>query len=296
MHLIRAATLTVESLDAAQDYCQWLNYEIVETGEISTELAHSWQAPNNAGSPYCVLRPESGVPIYLRLIEQYKHMAYLPLRSFGWAAIEICTQDTDRVAKRMQDSPFEIIGPPKALDGMPAIYPMQVKGPNQEVVYLTQINGNMPEYDLPKASSLIDHLFILVMACPDINREGDWLENHLRLSKGRTIELNYTMINSAFGLPDGTKHKLTTLTHERDVFLEIDEYPESTEARPCHDGFLSPCVAIGSFVHPEFSALEKRNAGMWLSEPQVRDSIIYAGKPVGILKSPSGTLIEVIEI
>ena len=295
MHLIRAATLTVSSLADANDYCEWLDYKIVEHGNIGTGLAESWEAPHTSALPYCVLQPASGEPVFIRMIEQPPHPDYRPLRSFGWAAIEICTQDTDIVCDRMKKSPFEIIGPPKVLDGMPAIYPMQVKGRNHEVVYLTQIRDDMAEYDLPRAKSLIDRLFILVLACPDIEKEGRWLEKHMALSKGRTLAINYTMINQAFELPDGTQHELATLTHERDVFIEIDQYPKDAITRPSHKGFLPPCVAIGSFIHPDFSNLEDVNKDHWVSPPARRDGIIYQGKRAGVLRSPGGTLFEVIE-
>ena len=295
MHLIRAATLTVRSLDASKNYCEWLDYEIVETGKISEGLAKSWGAPKTAESNYCVLRPASEAPVYIRLIEQPTHSAYKPLRSYGWTAIEICTQDTEKVNHRMIKSPFEIVGPPKVLDGMPAIYPMQIKGDNQEVIYLTHIRDDMPEYDLPRAESLIDKLFILVLACPDLDTEGEWLERHLKISKGRTLSINYTMINKTFNLADGTQHKLTTLKHDRDVFLEIDEYPKETIHRPTQEGCLPPCVAIGSFIHPNFSEVEHINQHDWVFPPTQRKGVIYNGKKAGVLRAPSGTLFEMIE-
>jgi len=174
MHLIRCATLTVASLKSADAYCDHLDYEKVENGRITESLAKSWQAEKLAGAPYVVLRPASGAKVFIRMIEQPAPKNYKPLTTYGWAAIEICTQDTDAVNARMQSiDAFEIIGPPKELDGVPAIFPMQVKGQDQEVVYLTQIRDNLPDYDLPRAGSLIDKLFILVMSCPDMMREGE---------------------------------------------------------------------------------------------------------------------------
>jgi len=296
VHLIRCATLTVSSLESAEAYVQHLDYDRIESGVISQKLAASWQAEKLAGANYVVLRPSSGANIYIRMIEQPAPKTYKPLISYGWAAIEICTQDTHAVNQRMQKaSGFEIIGKPKELDGVPAIFPMQIKGPNQEVVYLTQIRDDLPDYDLPRAESFIDKIFILVLACSDINAEGQWFEKHLGLSKGRTMELNYKMINTAFGLPDGTKHKLATLRHGRDVFLEIDQYPESAKIRETQPGYLPPCVAIGSFHHPEFTNLEDINDGFWLSEPEYHVGVIYAGKKSACLRTPSGTLIEMIE-
>ena len=48
---------------------------------------------------------------------------------------------------------------------------------------------------------------------------------------------------------------LATLKHERDVFLEIDTYPEGAAPRARYAGMLPPCAAIGSFIHPDFDAL-----------------------------------------
>jgi len=296
MELIRAATLCVSDLERSQAlYTQHLDYKAVESGVISAELAQSWAAPKTAGQPYCVLQPASGAPVFIRHIEQPPIPDYRPLRSYGWAAIEICTQDTLTIHERMKTTPFEIIGPPKELDGMPAIFPMQVKGLDEEIVYLTEIRDNLPQYDLPRADSLIDKLFILVMACRDIEKTGLWFEKHLRLIAGRRMEIVYNMINDAFDLPNTTKHPLATLTHERDVFLEIDDYPQNTIDRPRHNDMLPPAAAIGSFIHPAFQSLKTINKDHWITPPQKHDGIIYNGKQSAALHDPDGTLIEIIE-
>jgi hypothetical protein len=296
MQLIRASTLTVSDLNtSATLYCDWLDYKTVETGQIDPALAISWGAPKTSGRKYAVLQPASGADVFIRLIEQPTVESYRALRTFGWAAIEICNQDTLAVNARMERSPFEIIGPPKELDGMPAIFPMQVKGPDQEIVYLTEIRSDLDEYDLPRAESLIDKLFILVMACSDLEVTGKWLEKHMLISKGRSIEIIYSMINNAFELPPDTKHALATLKHGRDVFLEIDTYPEAATIRDCHDGMLPPCAAIGSFIHPEFDRLDHINKNHWITAPVARQGVVYKGKRTGTLRDPDGTLIEIIE-
>ena len=296
MRLMKAATLTVSDLERSKSlYCEWLDYSCVETGAIDEGLAQSWGAPQTAGRKYCVLQPASGAKVFIRMIEQPAVLEYRALRSYGWAAIEICNQDTLAVNERMKKSPFEIIGPPKELDGMPAIFPMQIKGPDQEIVYFTEIRADLEMYDLPRANSLIDKLFILVIACRDIQVTGAWLEKHLLIEKGRDIEIIYTMINQAFDLPMDTTHPITTLKHERDVFLEIDTYPEEAIDRPQHDSMLPPCTAIGSFIHPDFDGLNRINKAFWITPPQVQDGIIYNGKRAAALRSPDGTLIEMIE-
>jgi len=296
MRLMRAATLTISDLTRSQtQYCDWLNYSCVEEGRISQDLAASWGTPRTADQPYAVLQPESGADVFIRLIEQASVPEYQPLRTFGWAAIEICNQNTLKVNARMERSPFEIIGPPKKLDGLPDIFAMQVKGPDQEIVYLTEIR-NSPDTDhLPQAESLIDKLFILVMACTDIETTGSWLEKHLLIEKDSSMEIVYSMINKAFNMPPDTKHPLATLKHGKDVFLEIDTYPDATIIRPKHEGMLPPCAAIGSFIHPEFDKLVEINKINWITPPEIYEGKIYNNKRSGTLRCPDGTLIEMIE-
>ena len=292
MHLIRAATLTSSDIDRSIDwYSRWLDYECIEDSVFPEEVADGWNAAGAAGKRQAVLRPASGRNVYLRFIEQAPHPDYEPLKTLGWNAIEICTQDTDAVNARMVESPFTIIGPPKKIAGLDSIYPMQVMGPDREVLYLTQINDDLPEYDLPRAQSLIDSLFILVTGSDDMERELNWLRDIVGLSPGRSMAINYTMINKAYGLPDGTQHTLATVKHERDCFLEVDQYPSEATQRPRHEGTLYPGIAAATFQHPDFDAVLTRSGASALSPP----GIIYGGKRAFSLTSPDGTLYEIVE-
>ena len=247
MKLLRAATLTVPDCEsAAARYVRWFDYAVVERGLVPDDLAASWGAPASAGRRFVVAQPASGAEVFLRFVEGDPAPDYLPLRTFGWAAIEICVQDVLAVNTRMMESPFEIIGPPKKLEGLPTIFPMQVKGPDREIVFLTEINGDPPDQVLPRAASLIDKLFILVLACSDLRASTRWFDEHLRLDAGREFDLVYSVINGAFDLPPDTQHTLLTMTHDRDVFLELDQYPEQTTHRAGQAGALPPGITSAS--------------------------------------------------
>ncbi len=292
MKLLRAATVTVSDLKRSKDlYSRYFDYSVVEEGTISKALAASWGTPKSAGQPYIVMQPSSGAEVYVRFVEQPAVDGFKALRSYGWNAIEICVQDVMAVNARMLESPFEIIGPPNKIPGLDAIHPMQVKGPDEEIVYLTQINDDLPEYKLPRAGSLIDKLFILVIGNSDMDRAAAWMQTACGLSFGREMEIPYTMIAKAYGTPLDELHRICTLIHEDDVFLELDQYPDEAIERPRHDGMLVPGCAIGTLYHPDFDSLP----GPWVSAPIARDGVIYKGKRVGVLKDPDGTLIEMVE-
>jgi len=292
MKLLRAATLTVSDLESSKsNYSKYFDHAVIEEGEIPSVLAESWESLASAGRPYVVMQPSSGVDIFLRFIEQPRHDDFTPLRSFGWAAIEICVEDVLKANARVEDSPFEIIGPPREIEGLDAIYPMQVQGPDGEIVYMTQIRDDLPAYDLPRAATPIDKLFILVMGCSDLDASMEWMEKHAGVQKGRDMEIVYTMLAKAYGSPMDDLHRIATMIHDRDVFLELDQYPDAAGARPKHDNMLPPGCAIGTLWTPDFDALK----GPWITPPRIHESAVYKGKRAATMKAPDETLIEIVE-
>jgi catechol 2,3-dioxygenase-like lactoylglutathione lyase family enzyme len=295
MKLLRAATLTVADIARSRDlYASFLDYRDVEAGRLDAGLAASWGAPESAGAPYCVMQPSSGAEVYLRFVQQPKHPDHAPLRTYGWAAIEICVQDVLAVNARIERSPFEIIGPPRELDGLPAIFPMQVKGPDDEIVYLTQIRDDLPAYDLPRAASLIDKLFILVLAASDMGASCRFAEEKLGLSAGREMSIVYTMLAKAFGTPMDKLYTIATLIHERDVFLEFDQYPAAATPRPQHRGMLPPGVAMGTLLCPDFAARAAKYADWLIAPPAKREGPVYAERDAATMRGPDGTLFELV--
>lgn len=293
MTLLKCATHVVSDVDAAVErYSRELDYTLVESGAVPADLAEAWGAPASTGRRFVVMQPSSGSPVFLRFIEGDDVPDYLPIRTYGWAAIEICVQDVEEVNRRMLASKtFEVIGPPKPLDGFPTVKPMQVRGPDKETVYLTEIRVDDPASGLPKPKSLIDRPFILVLACPDLEKTAKWLADVFALEVSAPVAIRYSMISLAFNLPEDDKHALVTVKWEGQTFLEADQYPEGTTVRPSHPGALPPGVSIVSMAYPDLARLE----GHWASPPVVREGPLYAGARVGVLKTPEGALLEVIE-
>jgi catechol 2,3-dioxygenase-like lactoylglutathione lyase family enzyme len=292
MELLRAATLTVSDLDSTVErYSTWLDYRPVETGTIASDLAASWGCPDSASQRYAIMQPASGSAVFIRLVEGAQVADYCPLRTYGWSTIELCVTDVLTVQDRMARSPFTIIGPAAKNPSLPTIFPMQVRGPDDEIVYLTQILSDLPQYDLPRAKSLIDRIFIMVLGCSDMRASGRWFEANLGLALGRDIDINYTMLTNAFGTPADQKFTICTMTHERDVFLELDQYPVQATARPQQAGTLPPGIAIASFLNPDFDSVQAD----WITPPTRRAGPLYNGARVGTVQAPDGTLVEMIE-
>ena len=298
MKLLRAATLSVANLETTtHNYQEWFDFTVEEQGVLADDLAASWGTPKSAGSRYAVLRPASKRDIFLRFVENEIHPDYVPLTTFGWAAIELCVEDVLKANARMEKSPFEIIGPPREIEGLDAIYPMQLKGPDGEIVYLTQIRDDLPEFDLPRAEAPIDRLFIMVLACSDMNASLDWIEQHIGLSVGRRkLEIVYTMLANAFGLPLDDLHVISTMVHGRDVFLELDQLPPQGVPRPGIPEKLPQGVAIASILTPDFDQVHQQCQDLWITPPTQRGGALYGDARTATVRAPDDSLIEVIEL
>lgn len=292
MNMLRAATLTtLDAAAAASRFCRWFGYLVAEEGEVPRALAESWGAPVCHGRRFVLLQPASRASVFLRFVEGEGHPDYRPLHTYGWAALELCVRDTLAVHERLQGSPFRVIGPPRALEGLPTIFPMQVQGPEGETVFLTQILDDLPEYDLPRAESLIDRLFILVLACSDLRRSMRWFADTLGIALGREIEITYSVLSAAFGLPAAMRHRMATGVNGRDCFLELDQYPPEATARPGRQDALPPGIALATFIHSDLGAVR----APWIRTPEVRNGALYGGGAAGTLRAPDGTLVEVVQ-
>lgn len=266
---LAGATIVTPDLDAAvAAYRDFLGYE-GEIGALEKDAAALWGVPEATGARIATLHPASGKKRFIRLVEGVPAPDFRPLASFGWTAIEIVVQQVDRLAEKLADSPFRIIGPPAVLDFefTDKLKAMQVVGPGGEILYLTQIGGEIPGFDLPTADSFVDHPFIMVLASPDIADVGSFYD---RL--GRPISPEMTapvrILSDAFGLPAEHKHRLATVAFDDCSLLEVDAFPPQTVARPRSSIGLPSGIAMVS-LFGDVSALGANGplmgrAGEWI--------------------------------
>lgn len=290
---ILGGTVTTPDLAAAlADYAGTLGLRIVEQGQLAPDLAAAWGCPASAGSAMAVLRPASGAPCFLRLIEQPVPPAFKPTTSYGWAAFEFTVQDVFGWPARLANSGFDIVGPPKELEGLPYFVPMQVLGRGREMIYLNEVRDNTPSSDLPRAASPVDHIFICILAARDRAAACDWYGRVLGLDAGETYTLAYSMINTAFGLPADTKSQLTMVQKGRMTILEVDDYPPQAVDRPRDAGRLPPGNALVTLAADNID-----RAGLdWIVPPVARTGAMYEGRRSGTVLGPSGELLELVEL
>ena len=289
---IKIATVSAENVEAvAKSYQNYFGYERCDETSVTAAQAEAWGAPGMAGKKSVIMAPESGSKVYIRIIENPDMPAYEPLKSFGWNAIEITVKDADALNERLKDSPFDVVGEPALLDFSDKIYPMQAVGLANELFYLNEVRGNLPDYDLPLARSFVDHTFIMILATPDMQKAIDFYTEHFGWAQGNAYHVKYSVINEAYNLPEETPHHLSMTCVGRDVNNEVDQYPESTIERPCVGGMLPPGIAVVSYIVQSLDAVTAK----FITPPRSYEGLPYHGRRAATCVGAAGELIELIE-
>lgn len=289
---IVGGVVTTPDLEAAlADYRDVLGLEEVGNGALDAALAQSWGCPGNAGARFATLQPKSGAHCFIRLVEEPLPPDFRPTRTFGWAAYEMSVEDVYGWPARLEGHGFDIIGPPKEIAGLPYFVPMQITGRGREMIYLNEVREDTPSSDLPKARSLTDRIFICILATADRPAALDWYRTKIGLDEGGSYTLEYTMINKAFGLADGTQSTITMVQKGRLPIIEVDQYPETATERPRDTGCLPPGNALVTLAVNSLDALSLD----WIAAPAVHAGPLYAGRRAATVIGPAGELLELVE-
>jgi catechol 2,3-dioxygenase-like lactoylglutathione lyase family enzyme len=273
-------------------YTQWLSYEVTERGQVDRELAGAWSAPRMAGRKYSLLRPQSKANVYLRFVQVNAADGYVPMKTFGWNAVEVLVQDPDQLAEKLGQpgSPFQIVGVPRSLGPNSPIRAMQVVGPAKEVLYLTRIPPNSGT-GLGGATTPVDRPFIMIVGGPDLEQMRSFYAQKLGLSVGGSSAARMTVLNKAHGLDIETTHPLSMARVSPEYSIEIDGYPPSATPRPVRRGELPPAVAMVSF---EVDSLDRADLPL-LARPRMIKASPYLGRRVAVTRGAGGELFELIE-
>lgn len=292
LHRIHTTTFTVPSVAQAEDvYGRWLGYDTIWQGAVDSALAHLWGAPKLEGRAATVMKPQSGADFPFRFVEQAADPHYKTLRHYGWNSAEIVVQDVYSLPEKLAGSPFRILGPPAQLEFATDISAMQVVGPFGEVLYFTEVAKPVPGFDLPKAASRIDRIFVCILGVSDLAETLAWFERVFARPAGPTFESRITLLAEPHGLPDETKFHLSTVNLDTQTLIEIDGFPRASSLpRIAREGELPPAQAMMSFT------VDRIDERLPLLSPPIRLQLPpYDGARAAVAKGPEGALIELIE-
>jgi hypothetical protein len=263
-----AATVVTRDLDHSIGvYREHLHLHAGETTVLTSAEAADLGWPALTGNRSCWMSNALDEP-WLQFIEDPQARHNAAFSCYGWMSLEIAVQDVDALGSALIDSPFKIIGPPADLAMSDAIRAMQVVGPSGEVLYLTQVKGPVPPFEIPMARCPVDRLFIPVMMCPD--REAA-LGHYAGLSgnDGLRFETRITVVSAARGLERDHQHPVATLQLAGATVIEIDQV-EGLKPAPFSASEPPTGIALIHFAH------DSAQAGLHLGAAGERYAIIRA--------------------
>ncbi len=207
-----------------------------------------WGTERLIGSPTSLV---SGINGGVRFIECGEYATPLPLRTFGWTALEICVNDVFEYTEQAISAGFTLLNEPVPLKGVGKPLPLiasQLAGKNGEVVYITQILGEVPNFELPDIDTESGSIFICVLGASNLEISRSALESHFDLYRASDREVAITVINKIYGKSLTTTHRLSSLQLNGRNAIEIDQLPPEAANREVKIGFLPPGISIVSVL------------------------------------------------
>ena len=209
-----------------------------------------------AGQRGCLLAGGSGRE-WLMAIEAATAAPRDALTTHGWLSQEVLVADVDRLAAGLAGSPFEVLRPPANLAVSERIRACQVRGPAGEILYLTQVSGAVPPFELPVCRAPVDHLFIAVLSAPERSAALAYYEG-LAGREGLRFDTRISVVNGGLGLPLEQRHPVGTVQLAGCALIEIDQIEAATPApaAPC-TGTALIVFEAGAAPPPEARALRE---------------------------------------
>ena len=288
---VHAVVMSPDPDAAVQPFLDFLDYRKVGSDPIPADLAQAWGAPAMAGRKSVSIQSVSGKGAVLRYVQGTPPADYAPFRFFGWNALEILVTDVNALPAKLEKSPFQILGLPRDLYPSGAIRAMQVRTPNNEFVYLTQVNDYPETEYLPRARTFVDDLFIVILGSDDFDKSWRFYEEHFNTKLSEPKEMRLTGVNVAFGLPIETKHKLSVFRLAGKSAIELDGFPKEAKHRPITPGEIPPGIAMIGFEVDSLDAVKLP----WRGPVARREGPIYNNRRSAVFTGPSGEWVELVE-
>jgi len=228
----------------------------IARAEYQLELTESqrWNAAHLAGARVVEVAGKNGG---VRFIESTNYLNPLPLQTFGWTALEICVNDVHKYVEQAARAGFKVLNEAIPLSGTEKPLPLiaaQLAGPNGEVVYITQILSEVPNFELPDVSKESGSIFICVLGASELEKSREVLETNFELRRASDRQVAIKVINRVFEKPLDTLHRLSSLQLAGRNAIEIDQLPAEASQREIDPGFLTPGISMvtvrGGVSHP----------------------------------------------
>ena len=157
---------------------------------------------------------------------------------------------------------FEVLNEAVPLSGTSKPLPLiaaQLAGINGEVVYITQILSEVPNFELPDVSKESGSIFICVLGASDLEKSREVLESQFEVRRASDREVAIRVINRVYEKPLDTLHRLSSLQLAGRNAIEIDQLPIEGMQREVEPNDLPAGISVvtvrGSVTEPKIIKL-----------------------------------------
>ena len=237
--------LTHDLSKSAAMYISAFGWQVKDSeDQLSADDANRWQAVSLTGAKVLEV---CGINGGVRFIESAIYQNPQPLRTFGWSALEICVDDVHKYVAQAVEAGFKVLNEAVPLSGTAKPLPLiaaQLAGMNGEVVYITQILSEVPNFELPDVSKESGSIFICVLGASDLEKSREVLESNFEVRRASDREAAIKVINLIYEKPLETLHRLSSLQLAGRNAIEIDQLPIEAEQREVAPNNLPPGISV----------------------------------------------------
>ena len=230
--MIENLTLRVPSLTEAVAAYHALGYE--DAGEsIAATIALS--DPALEGLPHhSIVMSED--PFQALTMVEWQGEVPTPFAAPGWSAMEVLVKDLDALFEQLPAA-FTVLNPPAALSFSDQIRAMQVAGPAGELIYFTEVSGEVPGFALPIPTRQVNQCFVMINAVTDIQRSIAFYAGLLQCNAPSPMPARVSILSRTNGLDEEHRHDIAPIALGPGQLFELDQWV----VRPQDSGSAMPC-------------------------------------------------------
>ena len=135
-----------------------------------------------------------------------------PFATPGWSAMEVLVEDLDALFGKLP-SAFSVLNPPAALSFSDQIRAMQVAGPAGELIYFTEVSGEVPGFELPTPAQQVNQCFVMINAVTDIQHSIAFYAKLLGCTAPKPMPARVSILSRSNGLDEDHRHDIALVSY-----------------------------------------------------------------------------------
>ncbi|MDG2461818.1 MAG: hypothetical protein P8M73_13135 [Luminiphilus sp.] len=232
--MIENMTLRVPRLGDAVAAYEALGYGTAATN-VTQAAAIALSDPALEGcAHHCILM--SAEPLQTLTLVEWTGALPTPFATPGWSAMEVLVKDLDALHKVLPAG-FTVLNPPAALSFSDQIRAMQVAGPAAELIYFTEVAGEVPGFELPSATHQVNQCFVMINAVTRIERSVAFYAHLLNCEPPTPMPARVSILSRTNGLDEDYRHDIAPIELGPGQLFELDQWVERPisppESLPC---------------------------------------------------------------